>query len=118
MREILFRGKRKEDDEWVYGFLVSQKHIGDWVTAYPVVPNTVGQFTGRIDKNGKKIFEGDIIRAFGETYACRWDGGNCEFGLSNKHESFGIAYVAPFDMEIVGNIHDNPELLGGAGNAV
>ena len=111
MREILFRGKQKENDEWAYGFLVSHKHIGDWVTAYPVDPSTVGQFTGLTDKSGKKLFEGDIIRAFGEIYACRWDDGNVEFGLSNKHESFGIAYVAGYDMEVIGNIHDNQELL-------
>ena len=141
MREILFRGKRKEDDEWVYGFLVSQKHIGDWVTAYPVVPNTVGQFTGLTDKRGKKIFEGDIIKSdngkqsaisivkFGEYYpemfykmldmCCpgkRHLLANGFYAQSiDKHEEM-ILFQSPC-CEIIGNIHDNPELLGGDYNA-
>ena len=118
MREILFRGKRFCNNKWMFGSLFRWNDgdcfivVGDHRHShYKVDPETVGQFTGLTDKNGKKIFEGDIIRAFGEIYACRWDDGNVEFGLSNKHESFGIAYVAGYDMEVIGNIHDNPELL-------
>ena len=132
MREILFRGKRKEDDEWVYGFLVSNKHIGDWVPAYPVVPETVGQFTGLTDKNGKKIFEGDIIHAHyanapkadfvEQVVFC--DGRFCS--LFSTIDGSGKMWSAlPFSAphikndksiymewcEVIGNIHDNPELL-------
>lgn len=76
-----------------------------------VIPETVGQFTGLFDKNGKKIFEGDIISGLGNTYVCRWDEGNVEFTVFDGNESFGLAYAAYPCMEVVGNIHDNPELL-------
>lgn len=116
MREILFRGKRKEDDEWVYGFLVSQKHIGDWVTAYPVDPNTVGQFTGLTDKDGKKIFEGDIVEISHDAYSgARGEAffKNGSFMLKNVSDVLSLYGFLPW-CEVIGNIHDNPELLGGA----
>ena len=130
MREILFRGKSTQHNKWVegafsmkdcdspFGEMVDNPSIikyeepwsGFW---YKVYPETVGQFTGLTDKNGTKIFEGDIVRVGGDVYACCWDEGNVEFSLSNKKESFGIAYAATPCMEVIGNIHDNPELLEG-----
>ena len=120
MREILFRGKRKVNEEWVYGFpFVSRKgeykikwydpHYGSAKTS-EVYPETIGQFIGLTDKNGKKIFEGDVVDVEGVAYRCRWDDGNFEFGLVNEIESFGIVY-ATHSIEVIGNIYDNPELL-------
>ena len=139
MREILFRGKRLDNGEWVEGYLyehepalvgivsendvqepskwfIARTGFADWNMPRPVEfvevdPYTVDQYTGLKDKNGKRIFEGDIL-CFDETvFVCYWDGGNIEFGLRNNEESIGMAYVAVYDAEIIGNVHDNPELL-------
>lgn len=115
MREILFRGKRQDDGEWISGFLVYVKHIGDWVRCDTVDPSTIGQYTGLIDKNGKKIFEGDILQneegcLFGASYRFRVEFcKGCFYG-----DSCGDLTVYSPEMylcEVIGNIHDNPELL-------
>lgn len=134
MREILFRGKRLDNGEWETGSLmkvtVAERTyfliFGDGF-AYDaesmkalahgcVDPDTVGQYTGLTDKNGKRIFEGDILDVNGYAYACRWDEGNVEFGIYNQYESIGIVYIGAFNSEVIGNIHDNPELLEGGVN--
>jgi uncharacterized phage protein (TIGR01671 family) len=134
MREILFRGKRVGDGEWVYGdlyhrneeILIRSYHDGFCVTVYT---ETVGQYTGLTDKNGEKIFEGDICR-FRE-----WSKGEmCWIGKVHwEHQQFMISggknkecetmfglcmsRFIPENIEVIGNIHDNPELLkGGADN--
>ena len=124
MREILFRGKRIDNGEWVYGHYYTQgfqldtieedwyhliKPIGSvsWV-GDRVIPETVGQYTGSTDKNGKKIFEGDICKHrsnysgdFVISVVTYTDGqflamadNNSGFNLSDK-------------LEVIGNIHDN-----------
>ena len=112
MREILFRGKENPSGEWVEGFLVGNCHIGDWVTCAPIHSKTVGQFTGLTDKNGTKIFEGDILSEDGYLFVVVWDQAWARFKL--QHD--GRCYQYPewnrgIQMEIVGNIHENPELL-------
>ena len=113
MREILFRGKRLCNGEWAYGFLVKMfgaYHIidkDDENTAYEVIPETVGQYTGMTDKNGKRIFEGDVISFHnGIPNVVIFE--NCGFVLQNTENS--ASFQRQF--EVIGNITDNPELLG------
>lgn len=137
MREILFRGKTIRDakgvitekkykkDIWVFGCishleydppLIEQKN-GDPLL---VDPETVGQFTGLTDKNGKKIFEGDIL-AWSNINNRRVVDGVVRYGEFNCTCCDGVYgwYVEGGDIrdaesnEVIGNIHDNPELLGG-----
>ena len=127
MREILFRGKRLDNGEWVEGYFVNlwlmhyQKHqpiiTDNNAVSYDVDPSTVGQYTGLTDKNGKKIFEGDIMAftAYGFDYV-----GTVEFAYGSasvmcEHTSpFLDQAVSKHGAYIIGNMHDNPELLNGA----
>ena len=119
MREILFRGKTIARDKWITGFLVSAKHIGDWIKAEPIQPETVGQFSGVTDKNGKKIFEGDIVHCISMTDMANmvviFEDGEFRMVLCERYKEYipgcGFYAIRCFDKEVIGNIHDNPELL-------
>ena len=139
MREILFRGKRI-DGLWVegHGITVDESEtrilsdLGDsyGLTWCRVYPETVGQFTGLTDKNGKKIFEGDVVAqnwydyseprddSFGEVVFCEYD---CSFSVMDIEKDgivpLGRCHAYHWEAEVIGNIHDNPELIGGKGNA-
>lgn len=128
MREILFRGKRVDNDAWVEGLLIiiwGQYHIiqpNDENTAYPIIFKTVGQYTGMTDKNGTKIFEGDIIdflyRSDGDDYVIvQYDVDETEFGFVHNliYDGLGRHYCSR-DIEVIGNIYDNPELMKGEKN--
>ena len=130
MREILFRGKTTLDNEWVIGAGVYKSEGHTWIIADDVTktenrgtgsdainPETVGQYTGLTDKNGKKIFEGDIVLfPWGEkkeVFSVEFVEG--EFEAIPKRKSTDIWCIrigsyAP-EFEVIGNIHDNPELL-------
>ena len=156
MREILFRGKRLVDDNWVEGYYVKASDMFnddqydiivrvdvtvcldiDKFDGYrPVRPETVGQFTGLTDRNGKKIFEGDIIHVCTEAYDWLdeddWtiksgvvkfrngcfviDGAYTSddyndishfYDLVTTHDEYDDEII----FDVIGNIHDNPELL-------
>ena len=113
MREILFKGKRVDNGEWVYGFLVKmwgQYHIVDQNnenSAYMIEPESVGQYTGLTDKNGKKIFEGDIVESpHGTQGFIEWQNAECAF-LVNIGDDWQTMDDCPY--EVVGNIYDNKE---------
>jgi hypothetical protein len=121
MREILFRGKC-QTGEWVDGGFLNRNgkpeiidfdraEEGDFTFCTPVEPTTVGQFTGLTDKNGVKIFEGDKIKLTQGIGTVEWSKTQSRFMIwlpkSNKFASF----LAGIEYEVIGNIHDNPELL-------
>ena len=143
MREIIFRGK-KDDDEWVYGSFcmdaleqfnglcgvdgfirLYDKGKGKMQT-YEVDRETVGQYTGLMDKNGKRIFEGDIVAqnwydydeprddSFGKVVFCEYD---CSFSVIDVNKDgfmpLGRCGSYHWEVDVIGNVHDNPELLKG-----
>ena len=117
-REILFRGKT--DDEWVYGDLGRLKNAititkRNFIYPYIVMPETVGQYTGLTDKNGVKIFEGDILKFRSGIYSVEWDNEHSKF-LQRDGQFSRELHIWIAKSEIVGNIHDNPELLKGEEN--
>ena len=161
MREILFRGKTPFSGEWVQGFYVhipcgrggAEEHLiqtikpdGRIDAFYAVNPDTVGQYTGMTDKNDKKIFEGDILRAkvyetaiedssfwgkhkvrTGKRMTAVWSVEyknfitKCGYFIYGKDRRFNrlltTSVIINGECEVIGNIHDNPELLkGGADN--
>ncbi len=121
MREILFRGKPKnlKDYKWVHGQLlyhqdnISKIYSGEIDYPIGVIPETVGQFTGMTDKNGKKIFEGDICKgAWSTIFQVVYD--DCYLGfraIAKSGLSVSIDYFGLDRIEVIGNIYDNPELL-------
>jgi len=122
MREILFRGKRVDGLGWVTD---SETYIRDacgvWLSdedndVVRVVPETVGQFTGLTDKNGKRIFEGDVLSGHGEGNSIvAWDYENARFiGCEDSPHLWWRCSADEFGhYEVMGNIHDNPELMEG-----
>lgn len=139
MREIKFRGKVVNHDPmtnpengWVEGYYlqdldngVVKHYIFNCPCCWEVIPDTIGQFTGLHDKNGKEIYEGDIVKwtltmpevgvnggyeeyEIEEIGEIKWDAGALQLG---EYCAAGFAYESEDYAEIIGNIHDKPELL-------
>ena len=135
MRDIEFRGKHIESGLWVYGYVAEistyevtghriavgiyekpeREFGGGW---WKVDPETVGQYTGLKDKNGTKIFEGDIVLLKGdeEPYQVVFDE-SC-FQVYDSSVCYVMDNFYDYEIEVIGNIYDNPELLEGDNNEV
>ncbi|MDE5556985.1 MAG: YopX family protein [Ruminococcus sp.] len=139
MREILFRGKRKDTSEWTEGLTVFkldkyvymckssmceitydlQHNIKAITSKNPffveVIPETVGQYTGLIDRNGTKIFEGDVVHLIGGEFYQGYH--EIDENIVVKDITDCVYFGEVELLEIIGNIYDNPEMLGGDENA-
>lgn len=142
MREILFRGKRVDNGEWIYGVPITDKATGDayiitstagaylrseinnmCATGFRAIPETVGQYTGLTDKNGTRVFEGDIIKQVIPhnlvqpfIFTVNWCEECAMFVLpciTNDAFESDFTVMRSDEIEVIGNIHDNPELLEG-----
>lgn len=115
MREILFRGRSPITGQWIYGDLFQhgeQAFIMADNRNTEVSSETVGQFTGLTDRNGVKIFEGDIVEYEGKRYSINYLTHYARFSAVKPNTVFCVfAYQRG---EVIGNIYDNPELIGGA----
>ena len=141
MREILFRGKRLHDNKWIYGNFVSDcegnPHIieprffcedghhlqyeDNTDTPVFIIPETVGQYTGLTDKNGVRIFEGDIVSLVKhDSLIYKVVYVPCRYELVNSKgvNCFVLDIYKSENIEVIGNIYDNPELLGGENNGI
>ena len=133
IREVIFRGKRTDNGEWIEGSLLGI----DWCDKpstysiapntpvsvfYSVIPETVGQYTGLTDKNGVRIFEGDIVR-YDVNYhdmvisydVENWGGWLYE-DMDDNMQAYSIYEFCLKDIAVVGNIHDNPDIIKGGGD--
>lgn len=135
MREILFRGQTRRkgekvhldgtpvDGNWVYGGVAqfNEERAIIYQTEpefhkFPVYADTVGQYTGLTDKNGKKVFEGDIIQSVETDEICivQWFPEHSAFMVwCRSSNEIGFLYECSSIVEVIGNVHDNPELLKG-----
>lgn len=136
-REILFRGKDlQERNGWMYGFFYKSDfnkreresgkatliftpncdtfiYVPEYHNSWMVKPETVGQYTGLTDKNGTRIFEGDVIKRRGENFIVYWDEECAGFyPFYDQDNPIGYGVIGE-ESEVIGNIHDNLELLKG-----
>lgn len=131
MRKILFKGKWKDNGKWIEGYyqkkydlLENEEHLIFHADSYKaweyaeIIPETLCQFTGLCDKNGKRIWENDVVWLVcdGEEhiYQIVWDNSELDFKATKGEENYGTNYeylLCCDEIEVIGNIFDNKELL-------
>ena len=128
MREIKFRGQSNrvwnKRGKWVYGDCLHEASgLAIWSKVpggfqnIPVIPDTVGQYTGMKDSTGKEIYEGDIVRTDDEDEELamiEWGDDTLKFMVTHGNVCSDLGEYYPREIEVVGNMYDDPELLGGA----
>ena len=130
MREILFRGKSIYDGKWLDGDLYHRNEevlITNFYEGFNIAvdPSTVCQFAGMLDKTGKRIFEGDVLKDdWGKVYEVFFNARNCSFMVKLEHATnewetgnYRLGEDWSDTIRIIGNIHDNPEFLNGGEDA-
>lgn len=136
-REILFRGKLEYNGKWIYGDLLQYENgdvaiFGEKLSSFGcectemskrdrVIPDTIGQYTGLKDKNGNKIFEGDIIESKGYRHIVKYNedlAGFCSANVKYLEDLCGLnqQWINECDKVVIGNVTDNPELMKGGSN--
>lgn len=128
MREILFRGKRKDNGKWVHGTLNNVldevpriqyaviEHGMMFLADFDVIPETVGQYTGLKDLHGTRIFEGDVVKSIAAWYVVEFENGGYglrPFGKGKLIPIMGHGNFNENEVEVIGNVYDNQELLKG-----
>ena len=125
MREIIFKAKRKDNGEWVEGgyfsepytdkkFIICWNSFGLGYNEFiEISPDTLCQYTGLTDKNGKKIWENDIVEIASEDgyFLCEWDDDTARYNLNGDGLTVDFDNYWSYEVEIVGNIFDNADLL-------
>ena len=125
MREVLFKAKRKDNGEWVEGYVVAypsgkveihkiSKELPDILLKCEIAPSTLCQYIGLTDKNDKKIWENDIVELPDEEgyFTCKWEEDAARFVMNGDGLTVNFDNYWSYQTEVAGNIFDNPELLG------